>query len=242
MNMKKKTLLIAVIAVMVVIAIAAAFIITNANKVQVGDQIDFGNYQDEIIRWEVLAVEDGKMLIISDKILDWKLFNDDSASTTWENSSIRAWLNDEFYYTALSSDERARIVETTLENPGNYEFGISGSSETTDKVFLLSSTEIEEYFDREYDRTASLARSAREAAREYATENVSFLGASDYMWWTRTAGNNDTSMTCVGEEGEFIYEYASIDPKFTTGESVVIAVESIYAGAGVRPAMWINIK
>ena len=59
----------------------------------------------EPIEWKVLKVEnDGekKMLLVADKILDNIPFNETSETTVWENSSIRNWLNGEFYYTAFN--------------------------------------------------------------------------------------------------------------------------------------------
>ena len=55
-------------------------------------------------------------------------FNSTLASVTWKNSTIRTWLNSDFYNNAFSSEERSKIFNTTFSTEG---------VETTDKVFLL---------------------------------------------------------------------------------------------------------
>ena len=71
-------------------------------NIDVGDEIAFGTYQDEEIEWEVLArhfiPEEGtvRIRLLSKYALDCKPFNEDGESS-WEDSSLREWLNNDFY-------------------------------------------------------------------------------------------------------------------------------------------------
>ena len=83
----------------------------------IGDYVKFGSYYDEPIMWSLIAIEDGKPLLLSDNILSLKAFsstgdivnpagsrinNDVNSNITyknaygtnlWEESSLRWWLN-----------------------------------------------------------------------------------------------------------------------------------------------------
>ena len=62
---------------------------------EVGDTIDFGSYRGAT-KWLVLAVEDGRALLISEEILDIGPYSIKDISTTWETSFQREWLNNGF--------------------------------------------------------------------------------------------------------------------------------------------------
>ena len=70
---------------------------------------------------------------------------------TWENSSIRKWLNNDFYEAAFTDEEKAAIVESTLVNKIDDE---NDESYTVDKVFLLSLSEVEKYYGIGKDKHA----------------------------------------------------------------------------------------
>ena len=80
--------------------------------------ITFGNYPKssntpEPIEWYVLAEDtvNNKSLIISKRILDCQPYYGTSYSpTTWENCTLRAWLNSTFYNSAFDSSEKSRIL------------------------------------------------------------------------------------------------------------------------------------
>ena len=73
--------------------------------------ISFGQYEQdnnldngkESIRWIVVKKEEGKILVMSEKALDCKPYNDTFASNiVWENCTLRTWLNSTFINTAFS--------------------------------------------------------------------------------------------------------------------------------------------
>ena len=127
------------------IILCLCFFVTGFNQniqsknINVGDYVKFGNYpqtaKDEVqpIEWQVLAKEGNKILIISKYGLDAKRFDDNS--NDWASSEIRYWLNDKFYNKAFTEKEKKSINSSNLSDVG-----------TSDKVFLLSKEEAENYF------------------------------------------------------------------------------------------------
>ena len=119
-----------------------------------GEPFVFGKYEQdgktgngsEYIRWRVLRVTGNKALLISEKGLDVRSYDDEQQEhyvTNWENSKIRTWLNETFYDAAFGPAEKAKIQETPLSDV-----------DTTDKIFILSEFEAKAYFDGGCDRIA----------------------------------------------------------------------------------------
>ena len=59
---------------------------------------------------------------------------------------MRKWLNGTFISNAFSSDEQNMIQSTTVTADKNPSYSTSPGNNTTDKVFLLSITEVNQYF------------------------------------------------------------------------------------------------
>lgn len=135
--------------------------IIKNNKVT-WDSIYFGSYYQtnenykEPIKWRVLSVEGDDAFIISDKSLDCKSFADTEKGTSWEKSTIRKWLNIDFYNTAFDNEEQTCIKETDVINNDYYTFyqgdvygmmrwGTNEGYYTKDKVYLLSIEEARNY-------------------------------------------------------------------------------------------------
>lgn len=72
---------------------------------------------------------------------------------TWENCSLRAWLNDDFYR-ILPAAVRSRVLEVTNKNINDW-LGTNEGNDTCDKVFLLSADEAQKYFKNDLDRRSS---------------------------------------------------------------------------------------
>ena len=93
----------------------------------------FGGYD-----WRILDVqEDGRMFLLSRYVITRAAYHDRNRAPSWETSSLRHWLNTEFYE-SFSEEDRARIVLTTLETPPIW-------NDTEDFIFLLSHEEVDEY-------------------------------------------------------------------------------------------------
>lgn len=79
---------------------------------KVGDSVFFGSYEQdndksngkENIEWLILEVKDGKALLFSKYALDLLVYSKYSSFdgySSWEDSSLRRWLNDDFVNSAF---------------------------------------------------------------------------------------------------------------------------------------------
>lgn len=81
--------------------------------IKAGDCVKFGSYPQDLnenvlpIEWKVLAIVEGKALLVSDCGLDVRRF--DGETNVWEDSELRRWLNGEFKNRAFSSGEQELI-------------------------------------------------------------------------------------------------------------------------------------
>ena len=66
------------------------------------------------IEWIVLDRQEERALLLSKCALDAKPFHEvEDRTVTWAECTLRAWLNGDFYNSAFSDEERARIVQVT---------------------------------------------------------------------------------------------------------------------------------
>ena len=123
---------------------------------------DIYYFKYEPLKWRVLDPSTG--LVLCESIIDSQAYSNtiysygndpyynqsaywnDAEHTHYANdyatSSIRAWLNDDFYNTAFSSSQKASILTSELENKAySISYSEYDSASTIDKVFLLSYSE-----------------------------------------------------------------------------------------------------
>jgi hypothetical protein len=185
------------------------------------------------ISWRVLDVQDGKALVLSDLILECMPFQKSSYSNAWTDSSLRAYLNGDFYKKTFSSSEKKRILSTKLVNNINSQYTTTYGTDTNDKVFLLSADEAARYFGKDKDRiayadrrTPALLYSPINSFAKNPYEGV-YQNYSTWFWWLRTPGQSGT--------GDHEALYVNLNGEVKSYE---IGSESI----GVRPAMWIKVE
>ncbi len=111
---------------------------TKADAFSVGNTIIFGDYS-----WIVLEKTDNSALILAKDILFDKPYNDERTDVTWEECTLRKYLNGDFY-NSFSDEERAMIQEVTNSNPDNA--NVNGGNDTKDKIYLLSIDEAKGFF------------------------------------------------------------------------------------------------
>lgn len=208
---------------------------------KVGEMVVFGAYEQdgdtangaEAVEWLVLDVTDGKALLLSRYGLEAMPYNETEEAMTWENCSLRKWLNGEFYETAFSEEEKTEIVLTKLENKDNEEYGIEGGNDTEDKVFLLSVDEAKKYFaadtvvegGRNYNTERAAKPSAYAATKPLTivTNGSWYDGSSPY--WLRSPGVLNHIAAVVDYNGEiYAFGHGVGEPKDM-----------------VRPAVWVEI-
>ncbi len=116
----------------------------------------------EDIKWRLMAVQNKYAMLMTDELIATKAFSDEEVEKgwLWENSNLRAWLNDEFFYEAFDEKERKTIAtgETYcdyISNPGRIRY----PRETVkDKVRVPRWREIREpqLFRNDDDRMATV--------------------------------------------------------------------------------------
>lgn len=198
--------------------------LTKKWPISVGDTITFGRYvQDndsqipEDIEWIVLAKEDNKVLIISKYGLDRQPYNSTYTNIVWKNCTLRKWLNNAFLNSAFSDEEKSIIQLTNVSADKNPEYDTPQGEDTQDKVFLLSSLEVEQYFA---SVSAMQCRST-----DYAKRNRFEGSYSDYGWWLRTSGVEPDAAASV--TSRVVYNWGW---------------QVICERCDVRPAMWISLE
>lgn len=72
--------------------------------------------------------------------------------TTWEKCELRKWLNDDFYESSFTAEEKERIARTPTINTNIPFYGTNAGRDTVDKIFLLSIEEAENYFASDEER------------------------------------------------------------------------------------------
>lgn len=61
--------------------------------------------------------ENNSCLCISKYLLDCKPYHKSLEKVTWENCTLRKWLNNGFLFTAFSPEEREKILLSNVKNP-----------------------------------------------------------------------------------------------------------------------------
>lgn len=74
------------------------------SKLKRGDKFIFGDYHGPI-EWRVLEKSYGNLTVISEYALDCKPFDEEGETDEWDSSSLKEWLNSEFFNKAFSSEE-----------------------------------------------------------------------------------------------------------------------------------------
>lgn len=191
-----------------------------------------GNTKDPI-EWLVLEKGNGKALLLSKYILDCKCYNDSVKDITWENSTLRNWLNNTFYNKAFNDEEKLNIQLTNVINSDNVEYGTKGGNETKDKLFCLSIDETKKYFyqnDMFIDNKRLATRGTKYAQNVDNTGSKLLVNKSS-EWY------NGNSYFWLRSSGDYQYSGAGVDFRGFLGSYGYFADAH---GLGVRVALWVN--
>ena len=193
-------------------------------------------FKYEPIEWRVLDPSAG--LVLCETIIDAQAYqnivraNDSEyyigSTSTYANnyaeSSIRTWLNNDFYNTAFNSVQKEKIKPTTINNDASTsENSQYNAASTTNPIFLLSYNEAR---NSSYGLSSASARKAK--GTDYAKCQGLYVSITDGVygpttgfssWWLRSAGYASNTVCRVGSDG-----------KIDNGGKVS------FADFGVRPA------
>ncbi len=124
-----------------------------------------------------------------DEYTDGKFYNSKSCTnyaSDWVTSSLRQWLNDDFYNTAFTTEEKEQIDTSHLENKSIPDLKEYDSRDTYDNIFSLS------YYDAinstygfdPNDETADIAR--QRGGTAYAKCQGLYDSGETSKWWLRS--------------------------------------------------------
>ena len=176
---------------------------------------DYHYFKWERIKWRVLNVNGSTMFVVADKGLDCKDYNEEYTSVTWENCTLRSWLNNDFYGTAFSSGEQGAVVAQTVVNEDNPDYNTEGGNDTTDKVYLLSLSEVmnPDYGFCEDYSTRSVSRRVKASDYAYARGAWvnAWVNADDYvgscLWWLRSPGSGSSTNNAAFIRYDYVERY-----------------------------------
>ena len=174
-------------------------------------------FKYEPLEWRVLDPSAG--LVLCEALIDAQAYQNvirksaadyyyiGSTSTFANNyaeSTIRTWLNNDFYNTAFNSAQKAKIKSTTINNDADSsEYAQYSSPSTTDKIFLLSRSEAT---NSNYGLSSSSKRKAK--GTDYAKCQGLYVNSNDFSHWRlRTAGSKSDYACSVDFDGYLCHHY-----------------------------------
>lgn len=187
------------------------------SNAKAGDVVNFGRFDTvsylpgkERLEWIVLYKEDDELLLIARQGLVGKEYNKEHCDIAWENSTLRKYLNEDFYNTVFGKKEKNLVCADS----------ISG-----DKVTLLTIAEAEMLFADDLSRQISVTDVAlKNGTNINKLSKVNYWDTKDYRsswWWLR------------GEDGESIFApIVSVDGEILENEKYVNK-----PGGAVRPVI-----
>ena len=200
----------------------------NLSKAEIGDTLMLGYWEqddddsngEERIEWQIVDIQDDKLLLVSKCGLVSKQYHDKDFNqpVQWADCTLRKWLNEDFIKKAFNGAIRRKIAETTVKGTVNSQYGTKTGADTVDKIFLLSAEEVEKYFPWEEQRISMAS------LQVIFNSNVSDTYGRGY-WWLRTAGAHEGRAAYVRSLGSIMYDG-----------------HNVYRTRSVRPAMWLEVN
>ena len=190
------------------------------------DTIQFGRYEQdddpsngpEPIEWFVIGEEEGMLLLLSSQVLDVQPYHTTFQSITWENASLRAWLNEDFLNAAFTETEQLLIPPVKQENEANTVSKVKGGNDTVDQVFCLGIRDIFTYAAADSGIPLWTTPTAYAVAQGVGVNQSTGVCS----WWMRTPGTDQNNVMYCDMRGTILH-VQRVDQR----------------SCGVRPAIWI---
>jgi len=170
----------------------------DLSELQINDIFFFGDYHGEI-EWKVLEKDSEYLLAISEYGLDAKPFDKEGDTNSWNNCSLKKWLNSEFFNKAFDPEEKSLIE--------SFDIG---------KVFLLSENEAKKYFKSDSDRKCK--------PTQYAKSQGAYIKNGFTWWWLRTQHFTGLSVKCINISGDIGYDYVG-NAKVSVRPCIIIKIK-----------------
>ncbi len=213
---------------------------------EVGDEFEFGSYEIdgnlkngyEPIKWKVLSKNEDNIFVISKYALDILPYNKDYGEVTWENCTLRKWLNNKFYNVAFNESERNLIKEMDITNENNSIYGTNGGNVTKDKIIILSQQDLvnasygfsTSYDEYDINRRCPVTGYAFNSGLWVFDTYTNSEGTGSCFWWARTPGYGNDYVTYVHDFGCMYSDGNAYDTGYATYSH------------GIRPAMFISLN
>ena len=126
-------------------------------------------------------------------------FNNEYKEITWENCTLRKWLNNEFYM-SFTQEERRRIALVNLKNKDYKYSRTTSGADTKDHVFLLSRDDIKMLMPQENQRKL----------------------VNGTCWWVRSPGIFQSVAVLVNSDGAFHISAGAVDRKFGVRPAIML--------------------
>ena len=190
------------------------------------DSSDFNSYQDdngyyadnvyyfryEPLTWRILDPSEG--YVMCTKAIDAQAYQNfvyrngnefynskGSAyfASDWATSSLRQWLNDDFYKVAFTDAEKAQIGTSLIETSSTYSPQYSGV-DTYDKIFLPAFGDV---LNGEYGFDPSYANDPAKQIKstDYAQSQGCYADNSGSSWWWLRTPYDSVDSLGIGENG-----------------------------------------
>lgn len=187
---------------------------TSSETYQYDNGYNKGNiyyFKYEPLSWRILDPSEG--YVMCNQIIDSQAYQNfiyyngseyynseacENYASDWVTSSLRQWLNNSFYNTAFSAEEKEQIGISHLENKSTYS-STYDSADTYDKIFLIS------YYDAAnsaygFDSSSDANDAARQLkGTDYAKCQGLYVSSSydGPSWWRLRSPNNSYGATEV---------------------------------------------
>lgn len=221
-----------------------------------------GNYKTyhyfkyEPIKWRVLNRNGNDAFLLADVALDDQKYNTnyEDVDVTWETSSMRSWLNGygasvnqsktdyskkNFINSAFTSTQKNAIKTTSVVNNNNINYGTTGGNNTSDQVFLLSTSEVyntdtaagygfvKNNIDDEARRSRCSTYAHAMGTWRYYDTDAEYTKYNGNVYW-RLRSSSWCSASYV-DYGYGLFEYIDVD-------------EPSFSLCGMRPALHLNFS
>lgn len=185
----------------------------------------FGKYyidssgEKKDIEWLVIEKNNNEMTLMSKYVIDNLPYNSNGDDCTWEECSLRKWLNNEFYNMAFNEEEKNKIVAKTNTNMNNkfYDLDILGGDDTIDKVYILGVDDYLKYF-----KHGGLEKYGYSIDEEIVAEGTEYAYTKEIngdklfkdekghtLFWARTPGHYQNTATYIDSDGLLtVYGYS----------------------------------
>lgn len=187
---------------------------TSSETYQYDNGYNKGNiyyFKYEPLSWRILDPSEG--YVMCNQIIDSQAYQNfiyyngseyynseacENYASDWVTSSLRQWLNNSFYKTAFSAEEKSQIGTSHLENKSIISIAYN-SADTYDKIFLIS------YYDVAnsaygFDSSSDANDAARQLkGTDYAKCQGLYVSSSydGPSWWRLRSPNNSYGATEV---------------------------------------------